>query len=155
MGNIKDDPAYDPFPKSGLIKDYEPLIRDKVAQFCKRYPRANRDHVFSEAVLLAHKALQRFDLDRGYKFGTLLILYLRGLPKMFEEETGWGHGDPSLELEQQELSPTAIFPAGANCTRLTVDLWDFIEDGRKGAVRPGRSRSYQDCASGLWATLPG
>ena len=37
-GNIKDDPTYDPFPKSGPIKDYEPLIRDKVAMFCKRYP---------------------------------------------------------------------------------------------------------------------
>ena len=134
MGNIKDDPAYDPFPKSGPIKDYEPLIRDKVTNFCKQYPRANREHVLSEAVLLANKALQRFDPERGYKFGTLLILYLRGLPKMFEEELGWSHGDPSLELEQQEPSPTAIFPAGANGARLVFDLWEFIEDTRKGAV---------------------
>ena len=60
MGNIKDDPAYDPFPKSDLIKDYEPLIRDKVTNFCKQYPRANREHVLSEAVLLASKTLQKF-----------------------------------------------------------------------------------------------
>ena len=45
--------------KSGLIKDYEPLIRDKVTNFCKQYPRANREHVLSEAVLLASKALRR------------------------------------------------------------------------------------------------
>jgi hypothetical protein len=38
-GNIKNDPTYDPFPKSGPIKDYEPLIRDKVAKVCKLYPR--------------------------------------------------------------------------------------------------------------------
>jgi hypothetical protein len=81
-GNIKDDPAYDPFPKSGPIKDYDPLIRDKVAKFCKLYPHARRGDVLN-AVLLAQKALDRFDPAQGNKFGTLLILYLRGLPKMF------------------------------------------------------------------------
>ena len=28
-GNIQDDPAYDPFPKSGLVKQYEQFIRDE------------------------------------------------------------------------------------------------------------------------------
>ena len=100
----------------------------------------------SEAALLAHKALEKFDPEPGYKFGTLLILYLRGLPKMFEEETGWSHSDPSLEIEKPEASPTAIFPAGANGTRLVFDLWEFIDDDRKGAVLGirlnDRSESY-------------
>jgi hypothetical protein len=38
MTNIKDDPAYDPFPKSGLVKQYEQFIRGAVDRFCKRYP---------------------------------------------------------------------------------------------------------------------
>ena len=39
MGNIKDDPAYDPFPKTGLVKQFEPYIRNVVREFAKRYPR--------------------------------------------------------------------------------------------------------------------
>ncbi len=145
-GNIKDDPTYDPFPKDGPIKDYEALIRDTVAKFCKRYPHVSRQDALSEAVLLAHKALEKYDPSTGNKFGTLLILYLRALPKMFEEETGWSHSDPSLEIEKPEASPKAILPAGANGTRLVFDLWEFIDDDRKGAVvgirLNDRSESY-------------
>jgi hypothetical protein len=134
MANIKDGPAYDPFPRSGLVKQYEPLIRDTVAKFCKRYPRVNRDDALAEAVLLAHKAADKFDPSRGIKFGTPLILYLRALPKMFEEETGWSHSDPTLEIGKPDPSPAAIYPAGANGTRLLFDLWEFDGDDRKGAV---------------------
>lgn len=134
MANIKDGLPYDPFPKTGLIKQYEPLIRDTVAKFCKRYPQVNREHALAEAVRLAQKAADNFDPSRGTKFGTPLILYLRALPKMFEEETGWSHSDPSLEIGKAEPSPAAIYPAGANGTRLLFDLWEFAGDDRKGAV---------------------
>ena len=50
LGNYKNDPAYNPFPKKGLIRDYELLIRDKVAKFCKRYPHVNRQECRAPAV---------------------------------------------------------------------------------------------------------
>ena len=34
-GNIKNNPLYDPFPKAGLVKQYEPYIRKVVGQFAK------------------------------------------------------------------------------------------------------------------------
>jgi hypothetical protein len=159
-GNIeKNDPYYDPFPKTGPIKDYEPLIRDRVVKFCKLYPHARPANVLNEAVLLAQKALDKFDPARGWKFGTLLILYLRGLPKMFEEERGWSHSDPSLELGEQEPSPALIIPpGGANGTRVWLDWWKFagcdgifVRDVRTG-LKIGfqlydRSESYAKDAS--------
>ena len=159
-GNIKnDDRSYDPFPKTGPIKDYEPLIRDTVSKCCKLYPWARRTDVLCEAVLLAQKALDKFDPARGWKFGTLLILYLRGLPKMFEEERGWSHSDPSLELEQQEPSPAvAIPPGGANGTRVWFDWWRFgpgVRNGIKVGFRlHGRSEDYvKDASARIKAAL--
>jgi hypothetical protein len=32
VGNIKNDKAYDPFPKSGLVKKYAPFIRARLLQ---------------------------------------------------------------------------------------------------------------------------
>jgi hypothetical protein len=40
-GNIKDDHAYDVFPKSGLVKQYEPFIRKTVSKFCSDAPGEN------------------------------------------------------------------------------------------------------------------
>ena len=162
-GNIKnDDRYYDPFPKTGPIRDYEPLIRDKVDNFCKLYRHAKRADVLNEAVLLAQKALDKFDPARGWKFGTLLILYLRGLPKMFEGERGWSHSDPSLELEQQEPSPAVAIPSGgANGTRVWFDWWQFGPGvrngikvgfrlhGRSEGLRQGRIGSHQGGFAGV------
>ena len=36
VGNIRAEEAYDPFPKTGLVKQYEPFIRDYVRKFRKR-----------------------------------------------------------------------------------------------------------------------
>ena len=52
-GNIVAESRYDPFPKSGLVKQYEPFIRKQVGQFCKQYPRLNRPEVLCRAVELA------------------------------------------------------------------------------------------------------
>jgi hypothetical protein len=49
-GNIKPELAYDPFPKAGLVKQYEPFIRKHVGEFCRRYPGLLRDDVLSEAI---------------------------------------------------------------------------------------------------------
>jgi hypothetical protein len=51
-GNIKDDPAYNPFPKSGLVKQYEPYIRSVVGEFCRRYPDIRREDFLHRAIEL-------------------------------------------------------------------------------------------------------
>jgi len=43
-GNIKAESAYDPFPRSGLVKQFEPFIRKEVGKFCKLYPKLRRDN---------------------------------------------------------------------------------------------------------------
>ena len=42
MANMQDPGDHDPFPKSGLVKRYEPFIRSEVSKFCKRYPNVRR-----------------------------------------------------------------------------------------------------------------
>jgi len=44
-GNIQAEKAYDPFPKDGLVKQYEQFIRDNVYYFCRNNPGLNRQQV--------------------------------------------------------------------------------------------------------------
>ena len=37
-GNIQAEGVYDPFPRSGLVKQYERFIRKHVREFCAGYP---------------------------------------------------------------------------------------------------------------------
>jgi hypothetical protein len=55
-----DEPAYDPFPKSGLVKQYEPFIKKWVGKFLKQYPRLDRQDVMFRAVERAHAAERTF-----------------------------------------------------------------------------------------------
>ena len=64
-GNIKNDPAYNPFPKSGLVKQYEPYIRGVVGEFTKRYPQVHR------AIELAFAAEKTFKPEFGFKLATV------------------------------------------------------------------------------------
>jgi hypothetical protein len=41
-GNIKAEAAYDPFPKTGLVKQFGPYIRKVVGEFANAYPRVRR-----------------------------------------------------------------------------------------------------------------
>jgi hypothetical protein len=82
MSNIKVDPAYDPFPKSGLVKQYEPFIRAEVSKFCGQFPWVRYDDVLIEAVKLADQAAKRFNPDLGNDFSTLLRHYLKKLYAM-------------------------------------------------------------------------
>jgi hypothetical protein len=137
MANIKADPAYDPFPKSGLVKQYERFIRKRVSKFCEEFPWVNYDNVLIEAVKLADQAAKRFNPALGYDFSTLLIPYLKKLYAMQEEETGWSHAAPTDWHRDQEASPTPVFPTGANGTRIALDRWRFGYDKDKGDKRKG------------------
>jgi DNA-directed RNA polymerase specialized sigma subunit len=78
-GNIKAETAYDPFPKSGLVKQYEPFIRKHVGEFCKRYPGLQRDGVLLEAIRIACNTEKRFKPELGHDFSTPLRHALKGL----------------------------------------------------------------------------
>jgi RNA polymerase sigma factor (sigma-70 family) len=142
MSNIKADPAYDPFPKSGLVKQYEPFIRAEVNKFCQQFPWKRYDDVLIEAVRLADQAAKRFNPELGYDFSTLLRHYLKKLYAMQEEETGWSHAKPDDWHQDQERSPDPIFPAGANGTRVAFDRRNWSgDDKRRGVVIGFRLRN--------------
>jgi hypothetical protein len=137
-GNIKSTAAYDPFPKSGLVKQYEPFIRDHVNEFCKKFPHLRRDDVLIEAVLLADKAAQRFKPELGNDFSTPLRHYPKKLNAIQEEEKGWNHAAPTDWAPDQEAAPKPVLPVGgANGARIALDRWNFTEEDenkRRGIV---------------------
>jgi hypothetical protein len=146
-GNVPTEAAYDPFPKSGLVKQYEPFIRARVAKFCEQFPWLRYDDVLIEAVRLADGAAKRFNPDLGHDFSTLLGHYLKKLYAMQEEEKGWTHAAPTDWAEDQECSPRPVFPTGANGTRVVFDRWNLHgDDKRRGVVIAmrlnGNSESY-------------
>src|SRR5262245_57475021 len=81
-GNIKDEPAYDPFPKTGLTKDYEPFIRKWVTDFCKRHPQVRKQDALFEAVKLAVEFEPKFKAKSGNDFSTPLRHHLMGLKRI-------------------------------------------------------------------------
>jgi len=103
--NIKSDAAYDPFPKTGLVTDYEPFIGWWVADFCKQFRWVSYQDALNEAVLRATTAAQRFKPELGYDFSTYLRHYLKKLYAMQEEEKGtdWA--------QDQKAAPKARIPA--------------------------------------------
>jgi hypothetical protein len=82
MSNIKNDPEYDPFPKTGLTKKYEPFIRKWVTAFCKRYPRVRRQDALAEAVKIAVELEPKFDTSRAKDFSTAMRHHLKGLKRI-------------------------------------------------------------------------
>src|SRR5262249_38469987 len=86
-GNIQNEPAFDPFPKAGLVKQFEPFIRKRAAQFCTAHPHLNREHVLIEAVKIALQAERAFKPGVA-SFPTYLIQRFRELHRLqdFEEK---------------------------------------------------------------------
>ena len=82
MGNIKDEKAYDPFPKTGLVKQYEPFIRDWVGRFCKQWPLVDYQRALFEAVKIAIEFERKFKPELGYDFSTPLRWHLKGLKRI-------------------------------------------------------------------------
>jgi hypothetical protein len=75
--------AYDPFPKTGKVKEYEPFIRKLVGEFCKQYPLVQREHALIEAVKLAMEfESSKWDPSLGHDFSTPLRWHLKGLKRI-------------------------------------------------------------------------
>jgi hypothetical protein len=85
-GNIKAERAYDPFPKTGLVKQYEPFIRDRVTRFCRRYPGVDRDAALFEAVKIAIEFEPKFKAKSGNDFSTPLRHHLKGLKRILVDK---------------------------------------------------------------------
>ena len=137
MTNIKDDPAYDPFPKSGLVKQYERFIRNYVEDFCRRYPHLNPQDVLFRAVELAKAAERTFKPELGFTFATQVGHHLKKLHHLHDqEERHQGvliyrtEEDLAHEKAEEEGEPTdpANFAGGGNGVRLLFDLqwWEAL-----------------------------
>jgi len=48
-GNVGPKPTYDPLPKPGLVKQYEPLIREELGKFCSKYEHLSYADVLFDA----------------------------------------------------------------------------------------------------------
>ena len=53
LANVKPARAYDPFPREGLVKAFEPFIRKDVEEYCKQYRHVPGTDMLIEAVRLA------------------------------------------------------------------------------------------------------
>ena len=142
-GNVHVASAYDPFPKSGLVKQYEPFIRSYVGEFCKKYPEIRHEDFLAEAVRIALAFEPKFRPERGYDFSTPLRGHLMGLhrfakkagPEYVHYNTG---ADPITGLTPDEAGdPTrpAHYGTDANGTRVMLNRLWFSPDPKGGVKR--------------------
>jgi hypothetical protein len=80
------EPAYNPFPKTGLVKQFEPRIRNAVNKFCKNYPQLRRQDVLFRAVELAIAAERTFKPELGFSFATHADYRLKELHRLHEKQ---------------------------------------------------------------------
>ena len=85
-GNAKAERVYDPFPRSGLVKQYERFIRKHVREFCAGYPGLQYELALGWAIERAIAAEARFKPELGNDFSTFLRPYLRRLHRLAQRE---------------------------------------------------------------------
>jgi hypothetical protein len=155
-GNIKDD-VVDPFPKTGLVKQFEPYIRGVVGEFAKRYPRVRHQDFLFRAVELALAAEKTFKPELGNSFATHLCGFardgrLKELHRLYDKlkqddgvEIYRTAEDLAHEQSEEEGEPTdpVNFAGGGNGIRLIFDLqwWETLVSDIVNYIPP------------LWSTL--
>ena len=134
VGNIKVVKAYSPFPRTGLVKKYEPFIRNEVRDYCKQYPSVRYEEMLAEAVKIAVKFEPKFDPNLGNDFSTPLRWHLRELHRFAQKEFScWqmpvsttGRETNDLERRRNGIGgddPRRVnFSGGGNGARFTLDL---------------------------------
>lgn len=78
MSNIKNDPNYDPFPKTGLVRQFKNAILGELTLFLKKYPKVSKQDALFKFVELAIDAEKRFKPELSYSFWTFCRPYLKG-----------------------------------------------------------------------------
>lgn len=79
---------YDHFPKSGLVKQYEPFIKKWCSNFAGQYPHLEMADILSDAVAIAFEAEKKFKPQLDYDFSTLLRHHLKGMHRSAQKATG-------------------------------------------------------------------
>jgi len=127
-GNIKAEAAYDPFPKSGLVKQYGPFIRKHVRKFCEGYPELQYETVLCWAADLAVAAETKFKPKLGNDFSTFLRPHLKRLHRLAEREQQRLPGvyETPAEKKRRDAEEIGERPkkpsfAGGNGARVTID----------------------------------
>ena len=141
-GNIQDETPYDPFPKTGLVKQYEPFIRNYVQRFCNGYPGLNCEYVLFRAVEIALQAEKAFKADVA-TFPTYVIHRLKELRRLQDKEdksrsTPIFRTAEDLAAEREaergeEVAP--IFDKSNSGERLVIDRqWSISRDQHNPVV---------------------
>src|SRR5262249_21362714 len=167
MANIKDEKAHDPFPKSGLVKQYEPKIRKEVREYAKQYPRLRYEELLAEAVKIAVNCEKRFNPELGNSFWTLLVHHLKNLHRFGQKEfSSWQMPVPKAQRDANDLErrrngsggddPRAvIFAGGGNGARITVDVqWLTGPEIRHRTSVRSCEVATGIMAMGWWTELP-
>ena len=133
-GNIESIDSPDPFPKTGLSKQYEPFTRQWVGEFCQQIPGLQYEEVLHDAVRLSVEAEGKFRPELGYDFSTYLRKRLLRLQRLFWDDRQLIKVPPpskeDREMEAAEAKRQAeeagepiqpVVYRGGNGTRITVD----------------------------------
>jgi hypothetical protein len=147
--------AYDPFPKTGLVKQHERFIRDEVDRFCRAYPRLRHQDVLFRAVELAIAAERTFKPELGANFKTHVTHRLKELHRLHDkQEQAEGvliyrtDEDLAHEKAEEEGEPTdpIDFAGGGNGVRLVFDLqwWEaLLSDLISRVLHPTTERRHR------------
>ena len=129
MGNIRDEP-FDPFPRDGLTRAFEPFIRKEAGRCCDQYRHVDRRDMLIEAVRLSVLAEARFDPTLGNSFATFVAYRLKELYRFAEQYDGSQKfrvvEDPAVRRRADERGgdPEPIHFRGGNGARLRFD-WQW------------------------------
>lgn len=138
MANIKPDREHDPFPRAGLVKNYEAFIRKEIGAYCKKYPHVPWQDMLIEGVRLAVMAEGKFKpgFRNANDFSTYMRHWLKGLNRFAEAYSGEqkvrAYEDPEYKAQREAAErgedPRAIDYRGGNATRLTFDWqWTLLD----------------------------
>jgi DNA-directed RNA polymerase specialized sigma subunit len=126
--------AFSPFPKAGLVKDYERFIRQEVNDYCKQYPDVRKQDMLAEAVRIAVEFEPKFNPETAKDFSTPLRWHLKGLHRFAQKEfSSWQIPVSKNQRDANKLEakrngvggddPRAVnFEGGGNGARITLDL---------------------------------
>jgi hypothetical protein len=132
LANVKPERAYNPFPREGLVKAFEPFIRKEVEEYCKQNRHVPGTDMLIEAVRLATLAEARFKPALGNSFSTFVHYRLKELHRFAENYSG-GQSVPSETAAARALREAAeaggpIEPmqlGGGNSTPMLFD-WQWM-----------------------------
>jgi hypothetical protein len=108
-GNIEPLDGPDPFPRTGLTKEYEPFIRGYAGKIFRNWPGSQYEEILNDLVRLSVAAERHHKPEKG-KFGTLLFWRFKRITRLLRKSRQQLPGGPSkstkedLERERAEAA---------------------------------------------------